>query len=151
MSDLIQRICKTIDDLREAAKLLRNDPEICSDPLMIELFASNLNARSCEGIADRLEHNLEEAGLIGLSRRPASKGFDFDLKREPEPEPKPQKGPRIVKLEPDKSVEKTAICRNGCGATVAYVPNDIARSGYRDGYTYVICPNCRKEVVVGHS
>jgi predicted RNA-binding Zn-ribbon protein involved in translation (DUF1610 family) len=60
---------------------------------------------------------------------------------------------RIVNPGPDASVEKQVICPN-CGTTIAYVPNDVkSRSGIDygggpDGSTWIVCPSCRKQIVL---
>lgn len=59
---------------------------------------------------------------------------------------------RIVEGAPPK--EKQTVCEEGCGKTVAYVPNDVREyngtdySGGPDGYRYVNCPGCGKEIVL---
>ncbi len=59
----------------------------------------------------------------------------------------------VVKSEPHHSVIKEAICRN-CGATLAYVPNDIKEEVHRDYgggseiYKHIMCPQCNHKVGV---
>ena len=59
---------------------------------------------------------------------------------------------RVTQTEPDPKVVKKVSC-GGCGATLEYVPNDvethIACCDKDDGFSYVVCPNCNKKVVVG--
>lgn len=50
--------------------------------------------------------------------------------------------------------EKRAVCRAGCGRTVAYVPNDVQShhgtdiSGGPDGSEWINCPGCGKRIVL---
>lgn len=59
---------------------------------------------------------------------------------------------RIVEGKPP--VEKEIVCNNGCGRTVAYVPNDVkSRSGTDygggpDGCSWVNCPGCGKKIII---
>lgn len=69
-----------------------------------------------------------------------------------EPEDKRGDMARIVEEVP--VVEKRAVCRDGCGKTVAYVPNDVHEyhgtdiSGGPDGQEWVNCPGCRKKIII---
>lgn len=51
-------------------------------------------------------------------------------------------------------VEKRAVCRVGCGLTVAYVPNDVQEQHGTDidggGWTqrFLICPGCQRRIVL---
>ena len=60
---------------------------------------------------------------------------------------------RIVETRPSPEVEKEVVCRS-CGATIAYVPNDVKRrdgidySGGPDGEEYFSCPSCKKKIVI---
>ena len=60
---------------------------------------------------------------------------------------------RIIDPTPSPEVEKKVVCR-GCGATIAYVPNEIKSrhgtdySGGPDGCTWVDCPNCTKPIIL---
>lgn len=63
--------------------------------------------------------------------------------------------PRVVETTPDPSVVKRAICREGCGCTVEYVPNDVKTlwsgrdiSGCSEGEKGFKCPKCKKNIVV---
>lgn len=59
---------------------------------------------------------------------------------------------RILKEVPIK--EKQAVCNNGCGATVAYVPNDVKSwhgtdySGGPDGEEWIVCPGCGEKITL---
>ncbi len=61
---------------------------------------------------------------------------------------------RIIKKEPDKSVEKRVVCRDGCGATIGYLPNDVKTatckdiSGCSETWHSITCPNCKKNIVL---
>lgn len=61
---------------------------------------------------------------------------------------------RIVDPTPDPKVEKFVSCTKGCGARLAYVPNDVKSyngrdySGGADGYEWIDCPQCGKKVVI---
>lgn len=59
---------------------------------------------------------------------------------------------RIVKIEPHPTVVKEVVCRH-CGATLEYVPNDVKSKvvscmGDIDTYSFIVCPNCNKDVGV---
>ena len=60
----------------------------------------------------------------------------------------------VVHKDPHPSVVKEAVCRNGCGATVGYVPNDIQQEthtdygGGSDVYNYITCACCSKKIFV---
>lgn len=60
---------------------------------------------------------------------------------------------KIVNLGPDPSVVKHVICKS-CGAKLEYVPNDVKEyhghdySGGPDGRTWIVCPNCNKDVTL---
>lgn len=59
---------------------------------------------------------------------------------------------RVISNEPHPSVEKQLACR-GCGATLAYVPNDVKDKrvscmGDVDTVYYIECPSCRHETSV---
>ena len=60
---------------------------------------------------------------------------------------------RIVKVDPHPTVVKEVVCRN-CGATLSYVPQDVASryvrdyGGGGDTYSHIMCPNCNKQVGV---
>jgi hypothetical protein len=62
--------------------------------------------------------------------------------------------PRVVDPKPSPKVEKIVLCRDGCGATIAYVPNDVKSysgsdySGGPDGHEWIVCPNCRKRIII---
>ena len=62
--------------------------------------------------------------------------------------------PRIINQNPSPEVEKQVICRQSCGATVAYVPKEVQRidgtdyGGGPDGCTYITCPSCRARIVL---
>ena len=51
-------------------------------------------------------------------------------------------------------VEKRTVCRDGCGMTVAYVPNDVKETHGTDysgcGWTQesLTCPGCQKTIVL---
>lgn len=60
---------------------------------------------------------------------------------------------RIVKIGPAPEVEKEVICRAGCGATIAYVPNDVQSKlvscmGDTDTVRFLTCPSCGKQITV---
>jgi len=60
---------------------------------------------------------------------------------------------RVVQRKPAKEVKKRIVCQ-GCGATLEYVPNDVEKvsgedyGGGPDGREYIICPDCKKQVVI---
>lgn len=60
----------------------------------------------------------------------------------------------VIHKDPHPSVVKEAVCRDGCGATIGYVPNDIQQTthydygGGSDTYNYVTCPCCSKKIFV---
>lgn len=61
----------------------------------------------------------------------------------------------VIDPKPHSAVVKETICRDGCGARIGYVPNDIIREFYAKDYggggdTYVVlrCPNCNKEMAI---
>jgi len=51
-------------------------------------------------------------------------------------------------------VEKRIVHINGCGRTIAYVPNEVREihrtdyGGGPDGKEFIICPSCGKEITV---
>jgi hypothetical protein len=57
----------------------------------------------------------------------------------------------VLNPKPHASVLKTCVCRN-CGAELQYTPSEVQRgvdsdyAGGRDPYTYIVCPQCTKEV-----
>lgn len=59
---------------------------------------------------------------------------------------------RVIKEVPVK--EKQAVCEDGCGATVAYVPNEVKErhgtdyGGGPDGSKWVVCPGCGAKIVL---
>jgi len=59
---------------------------------------------------------------------------------------------RVIKEIP--IVEKQIVCRNGCGATIAYVPNEVRSyhgkdiSGGPDGREWIVCPGCGKDITI---
>lgn len=60
---------------------------------------------------------------------------------------------RIIDPKPDAALEKQAVCRTGCLARVAYVPNDVSSYRYSAmgemDTAYVIkCPSCGKDIQV---
>mgnify|MGYP000598521541 CR=1 FL=1 len=60
---------------------------------------------------------------------------------------------QVIDEGPDPGVVKTTVCR-GCGAKLAYVPNDVKAyrgrdiSGGPDGREWVVCPACGKDVTL---
>ena len=62
--------------------------------------------------------------------------------------------PKVISRKPEKSVLKTVICKDGCGAKIEYVPNDVKRrdgtdiGGGPDGAEWVDCPDCGKKAVI---
>ena len=58
---------------------------------------------------------------------------------------------RVIDPKPQEGVEKQIDC-TGCGARIAYVPNDIKEyhgtdiSGGPDGREWVVCPNCGHDI-----
>jgi hypothetical protein len=60
----------------------------------------------------------------------------------------------VIHKDPAPGVVKQAVCYNGCGATIGYVPNDIHQDyhgdylGGKDYYNYVKCPCCSKQIIV---
>jgi len=61
---------------------------------------------------------------------------------------------KVISTDPSPKVEKQTICNRGCGATVAYVPNDVKEyngqdySGGPDGQRWIDCPNCGKKIIL---
>lgn len=62
--------------------------------------------------------------------------------------------PVILDPKPQKSVQKEVVCRDGCGALIGYIPNDV-RSEWRkdygggsDEYRWILCPQCSKKILV---
>lgn len=60
---------------------------------------------------------------------------------------------KVIDEGPDPSVVKQIVCRN-CGAKLEYVPAEVLSyngtdySGGPDGCEYIICPKCKKQVVI---
>jgi hypothetical protein len=60
---------------------------------------------------------------------------------------------RTINKKPSPKVEKQVDCQN-CGATIAYVGNDIKEyhgtdmGGGPDGREWVVCPNCKKDITL---
>ena len=61
----------------------------------------------------------------------------------------------VIDPKPHSTIVKEAICREGCGARIGYIPNDIIREFYARDYdgggdTYVVlrCPSCSKEMTI---
>lgn len=60
---------------------------------------------------------------------------------------------KIISKEPDKSVVKRCVCKNG-GATLEYTPNDVEYKTYQDygggsdTYAEFLCPNCGKKLQI---
>jgi len=60
---------------------------------------------------------------------------------------------KIIDEEPDPSVVKQIICKS-CGVKLEYVPNEVTRqdgrdySGGADGCEFIMCPKCKKTVVI---
>ena len=60
----------------------------------------------------------------------------------------------VLNKEPHFSVVKECVCSK-CGATLSYVPLDIAEDytsdylGDKDYFNYIECPNCENKVRVG--
>lgn len=60
----------------------------------------------------------------------------------------------IVKLAPHPTVVRQVVCKEGCGATLEFVPNEVQHrtwvdyGGDNNQVDYIICPNCSKEVQV---
>lgn len=60
---------------------------------------------------------------------------------------------RVVDPKPQPEIEKTISC-GGCGAKIAYVPNDVKKyvgrdiSGGPDGCKWVVCPNCSHKIII---
>lgn len=60
----------------------------------------------------------------------------------------------VIHKDPSPQVVKEAVCRQGCGATIGYVPNDIHSEystdylGDKDYYKYVICCICSKQIII---
>lgn len=60
----------------------------------------------------------------------------------------------VIHKDPSPQVVKEAVCRDGCGATIGYVPNDIQSVYYRDydgsgdSYKYIICCVCEKKIFI---
>lgn len=60
---------------------------------------------------------------------------------------------KIVSLTPHPSIVKECICQK-CGALLQYLPLDIKNrtckdyDGSSDIYYYIICPNCKNEIMV---
>ena len=60
---------------------------------------------------------------------------------------------RVISKGPNPQVEKKITCPN-CGATLAYVPNDVKErngtdyGGGPDGVTWIDCPECSKQVTI---
>ena len=60
---------------------------------------------------------------------------------------------KVIKKAPAKKVVKHCVCEH-CGCTLEYVPNDIKEyngtdySGGPDGYKWIVCAGCKKEVVL---
>jgi DNA-directed RNA polymerase subunit RPC12/RpoP len=61
---------------------------------------------------------------------------------------------KIINKEPDKKLVKQCTCRN-CGALLEYMPVDTFTkihtdyTGDTDTYTYITCPNCNYQIIVG--
>jgi RNase P subunit RPR2 len=59
---------------------------------------------------------------------------------------------RVVVEVPKKM--KRVVCRDGCRATIEYVPNDVKRrdgtdyGGGPDGEEWVVCPSCGKKAII---
>jgi hypothetical protein len=60
---------------------------------------------------------------------------------------------RVIDPTPDPQVIKRISCNN-CGARLEYVPNDVQSyngtdySGGPDGRTWIVCPQCNKDVTI---
>jgi len=56
---------------------------------------------------------------------------------------------KIIDPTPAPEVVKEVICKN-CGVKLSYVPNDVQVhvSGDLDTYSFITCPNCKKQVYV---
>ena len=60
---------------------------------------------------------------------------------------------KVIDKGPDPSVVKTILCKF-CGAKLEYVPYDITRydgtdmGGGPDGKEWIVCPNCKKDVII---
>lgn len=60
----------------------------------------------------------------------------------------------VIHKDPSPQVVKEAVCRDGCGATIGYVPNDIKSvycrdyDGSGDRYIYILCCICEKKIFI---
>lgn len=60
----------------------------------------------------------------------------------------------VIDPKPQHEALKEATCRDGCGAKIGYVPNDIRDGvhydylGDGDHFNYVNCPQCGKQIYV---
>lgn len=60
----------------------------------------------------------------------------------------------VIDPKPQKDAVKEVVHKNGCGALIGYVPNDVERyvhkdyDGGTDFYYRIICPNCGKQIHV---
>ena len=61
---------------------------------------------------------------------------------------------RIIDPKPQPEAEKTAVCKDGCGAKIGYVKNDVMSyhgtdmSGGPDGQEWINCPQCGKKIIL---
>lgn len=60
---------------------------------------------------------------------------------------------RVLSIKPAKEVVKKVACKN-CGARLAYTPSDVKEQhgtdigGGPDGCEWIVCPNCKKQVIL---
>jgi len=58
---------------------------------------------------------------------------------------------RVITAIPPK--EKRAVCKDGCGKTIGYVPNDLKKrygtcGPENETYIGLVCPNCKKFITL---
>jgi DNA-directed RNA polymerase subunit RPC12/RpoP len=61
---------------------------------------------------------------------------------------------KVISTVPHPNVVKQTVCKK-CGSTLEYTPNDVSKSRWTDYSgdinitSYIVCPNCTKEVIIG--